>query len=95
MKHDPLCTHWNATYKWQCVCPILFHARQQERAVAVRDAIEAVKAAVNDPRDGFTRSEFQCCGTSAPEHLRDTAIEAIEALGQIEDSISNLSKDQT
>ena len=51
------------------------------RTATLDAAREAVAATVNDPNDPkFVRTEYQCCGTSAPEYMRDDALDAIDAL---------------
>ena len=48
---------------------------------ALDAARQAVAVTVNDPNDpAFVRTEYQCCGTSAPEYMRDDALAAIDVL---------------
>ena len=54
-QHDPLCAmhqpHWRTDYNWNhsdnqfcMLCPIIEAIRADERAAALRDAVEAVRA---------------------------------------------------
>ena len=79
-----------------CQCALIARIREDERgkavwqrdllwgdgyAAALRDAVEAAKAAVTDDDPDSVSDRYDCCGCSTYDAIYRDAVAAIEALG--------------
>lgn len=78
--YEGSCCPWMGNCVCQCNCDDIAAIRKDERAAALRDAVEAVKALEPLLEVDKYSGGYDCCGCGTLYDLYDDAMTAIEAL---------------